>query len=74
MKISTLELDFYKKLYENDIEGLDMEQYKRFLPFDSTKLNLFNTNYPVKKRASYSDLKKAKDKVVASICGEIKLT
>ena len=52
-----------------------MEQYKPFLiPFDSTKLKKININNPVKKRASYSDFKKAKDKVVASICGEIKLT
>ena len=52
-----------------------MEPYKTFfLPFDSTKLNLFNINSRVKNRASSSNKKKyAKDKVVAPICGEITL-
>ena len=50
---STLEPDLYRNLYERDIGGLDMEPYKAvFLPFDSTKLNLFNINDPVKNRAS----------------------
>ena len=40
-QFSTLSPDFYFKLYENDIEGLDTEPYKTFLaPFDYTKLNL----------------------------------
>ena len=63
-KFSTLEPDLihnYEKLYENDIEDLDMEPYKTFfVPFDSTKLNLFNTNDPVKNKASSSDKKKSK--------------
>ena len=45
-----------------------------FVPFDSTQLNLNNINYPVKNRASSSDQGgKAKEKVAAPICGEIKL-
>ena len=59
IKCSTIELDFYKKLYEKDIEGQDMEPYKTFsLPFDSTKLNPLNINDPVKNRALSSDKKK----------------
>ena len=59
-KCYTLELDFYKKLYEKDIEGQNMEPYKTFLvPFDTNKLNLFMRNGPVKNRekniASYYD-------------------
>ena len=30
-KYSTLEPDLYKKLFEKDIESLDMELYKKFL-------------------------------------------
>ena len=42
------------------------------MPFDYTKLNLFNINDPVKNRASSSDNKiEAKEKVVAPICGEL---
>ena len=42
--------------------------------FDSTKLNLNNINNPVKNRASSSDKeRKAKEKVVAPICGKITL-
>ena len=64
-----------KKLYEKGIEGLYKELYKTFfLPFDSTKLNLFNINDGVKNRASSSDKKpNAKENGVAPICGEIKL-
>ena len=52
-KHSTLEPDFYKNIYEKDIEGLDMEPYKKFsVQFDYTKLNLNNTNNPVKNIAS----------------------
>ena len=52
-----------------------MEPYETFLvPFDSTKLNLFNINNPVKNRASSSDKKiEAKEKFVAPICGKITL-
>ena len=52
-----------------------MEPYKTFfVPFDSTKLNLNNINDPVKNIASSSDKgKKAKEKVVAPICGKITL-
>ena len=52
-----------------------MEQYiTLFVPLYSTKLDLNNINSPVKNRASPSDKgKKAKDKVVASICDEITL-
>ena len=41
----TLEPDFYKRIYEKDIEGLDMGHYKTFLvSFYYTKLNfLFAT-------------------------------
>ena len=48
----------------NDIEGLDMEPYKTFFkPLDT-----------VKNRAQSSDKGgKAREKVVAPICGEIKL-
>ena len=56
---STIKLDFYKNIYENDIEGQDMEPYETFfVPFDSTKLNLNNINNPVKNRASSSERKK----------------
>ena len=48
-----------------NIEGLDMELYKTFLPFDYTNLNIFNINNPVKNRASSSDKKKSK----GEICG-----
>ena len=49
-----------------------MEPYKTsFVTFDSTKLNLFNTNEPFKNGASSSDKKKTKEKVVAPICGKI---
>ena len=45
----TFEPYLYKQLHEKDIGGLDMEPYKTFsVPFDSTKLNLLNTNDPVK--------------------------
>ena len=48
-KISTLEPDLYKNLYEKDIEGQAMEPYKTFFVlFDYTKLNLNNINDPVK--------------------------
>ena len=41
---------------------------------DSTQLDLNDINYPVKNRASSSDKGgKTKEKVVAPICGEIKL-
>ena len=52
-----------------------MEPYKKFfVPFYSTKLNPNNSNDPVKNRASSSDKGgKSKEKVVAPICGEIKL-
>ena len=75
-KFSTLEPDFYGKCFEKYIEGQDMEQYKTFFGlFDSTKLNLFNINYPVKNRSSSSDKKiEAKQKVVAPICGKIALS
>ena len=47
-KSSTLEPDFYKKLYEKDIEGQYMEPYKKFVvPFNTTKLNLFMRNNSV---------------------------
>ena len=53
-----------------------MEPYKMFfVPFDSTKLNLFNIRDPFKNRASSSDKgEKAKEIVVAPICGKITLT
>ena len=39
-KFSTLEPDFYKNLFEKDIEGQDIEPYKTFVvPFDINKLN-----------------------------------
>ena len=52
-----------------------MEPYKTFfVPFDSTKLNLNNINGPVKNRASSSDKRnKSKEKIVAPICGNIRL-
>ena len=51
-----------------------MEPYNFTVPFDSTKLDLNNINDPVKNRASSSDKeKKAKEKVVAPVCGEITL-
>ena len=52
-----------------------MEPYKTFfVSFDYTKLNLNNINNPVKNRASSSDKgKKSNEKVVAPICGKIKL-
>ena len=44
-KFSTLETDFYEKLYEEDIEVQDREPYKTFVvPFDTNKLNLFMRN------------------------------
>ena len=58
------------KNYERDIEGIDMELYKTFfITFDSTKLNLFNINNPVKNRPSSRD-KGKKEKVVVPICGK----
>ena len=46
----------YIKNYERYIEGIDMELYKTFfITFDSTKLNLFNINNPVKNRPSSRD-------------------
>ena len=50
-----------------------MEPYKTFFaPFYFTKLNLLNINDPAKNRASSRDKKKrAKEKVVAPICGII---
>ena len=57
MKISTLELDFYKKLYEKDIEGIYMEPYRMFyVTFD-----------PIKNRTSSSDTEKRK----GESCGTI---
>ena len=54
--MSTIETDFYTSNYEKDIEVLDMEPYKTFfVPFDSTKLNIFNINNPIKNRAPSSD-------------------
>ena len=52
-----------------------MEPYKTFLvPFDYTMLDLNNINNTVKYIASSSDKgKKAKEKVVAPICGKITL-
>ena len=52
-----------------------MEPYKTFfLPFYSTKLNLYNINNPVKSIASSSDKGgKSKEGVVAPICGKITL-
>ena len=45
-----------KKLYENYIEGQDMEWHKSFfVPFDSTKLDLNIINNIVKNRAASSD-------------------
>ena len=47
-KLFTLEPDLYKKTFENDIEGQDIETYKMFvLPFDTTKLNLSMCNESV---------------------------
>ena len=44
-KFSTLEPEFYIKLYEKGIEDQDMEPYKTFVvPFNTTKLNLFMNN------------------------------
>ena len=38
---STLETDYYKKLFENNIEGQDIETYKTFVVLlGYTKLNL----------------------------------
>ena len=52
-----------------------MELHKTFfVPFDSTKLDLNNINYPVGNRASSSDKdKKSKEKVMATICGKTTL-
>ena len=52
-----------------------MEPYKTFLaPFDSNKSDLNNINDQVKNRASSSEKeKKAKEKVVALICGKTTL-
>ena len=52
-----------------------MDRIKHFFaPLGYTKLNLNNINNPVKNRASSSDKgKKAKEKVVVPICGEITL-
>ena len=73
-KSFALELDFYKRLYDKDIEGLYMEPYKKvFVTFDSIKLNLLNIKDPVKNRSSSSGKKKSKEKVVAPICGKITL-
>ena len=45
IKFSKLELYLYKKLFENDIEGQDIEAYKTFVvPFDNNKLNLSTLN------------------------------
>ena len=41
--------------------------------YDSTKLDLNNINEPFKNKASSSDKRKTRDKVVAPICGEITL-
>ena len=47
-KFLTLEPDFYKNIYERDIESQDMEPYKTFVvTFDNTKLNLFIHNDPL---------------------------
>ena len=44
-KISTLEPDFYEKLFENIIEGQDIETYKTFVVLlGYTKLNLSMRN------------------------------
>ena len=74
-QFSTLEPDFYLKIQENDIEGQDMEPYRKFiLPFDYTNLNLININYPVKNRVPSIDKgKKTKEIFVAPICGNITL-
>ena len=48
IKFSTLKTDFYKKLFEKDIEGQDFEPYKTFLvPFDNNKLNISMRNESV---------------------------
>ena len=44
-KFSTLEPDFYKKLFENNIEGQYIKTYKTFVvPLYNTKLNLSMCN------------------------------
>ena len=49
IKFSTLEPDFYKRLFEKDIEGQDIDTYKTFvLQFDNNKLNLSMHNDSVK--------------------------
>ena len=60
--------------YEKDIEHLDMKPYKTFfVPFNSTKLNLLITTIQLKIEHHQEIRKKAKEKVVASICGKITL-
>ena len=45
INFSTLDTDFYKKRFENNIEGQYIETYKTFVvPFDNTKLNLSMLN------------------------------
>ena len=47
-KFSTLEPDFYEKLFERGIAGQDIEPYKMFVvPFDTNKLNRLMRNEPV---------------------------
>ena len=47
-KFYTLEPDFYKKPFEKDIEGQDIEPYKTFVvPFDTNNLNHNIHNEPV---------------------------
>ena len=83
-KFSTLEPDFYKRLYEKNIERLDMESYKKFIvPFDFTKLKILFPTIQFKKiesddeegtenSESSSDKKRdTKEKVVAPIFGKI---
>ena len=49
-KISTLEPDFYEKLFESIIEGQDIETYKTFVvPLNNYELNLSMCNYSVTK-------------------------
>ena len=51
-----------------------MEQYLKNIPFDYTKLNLFNKNDTFKNRASSNDKKKEKkEKAVERIYDEITL-
>ena len=45
IKFSTLETDFYKTIFENNIEGQDIETFKNFVvPLNNTKLNLLVRN------------------------------